>query len=98
LRRVLPALVLLAPTVVLADGEASWQDFRAGVETACRAAAKVGWDPGEVEVEVNPFGSESYGIALLTVSGDWGQDRIACIVEKRTGRVELTAAFPPARE
>ena len=90
------ALVLaLLATPAVADADASWEAWRAEVEAACRAL--VAGQPGEVAVEVNPFGSEGYGVALLTVTSEAGTDRLACVVPKGEGAgpAELTAPFAP---
>jgi hypothetical protein len=91
-----PALAPILATALLASPalattEAEWAAFRAEVEAACR-----GWleEPGEIVVEVNPFGSESYGAALVTVTSEgMGTDRMICIFDKATGAVEITAPF-----
>ena len=90
------ALILaLAATPALADSEASWEAFRAEVDAACRALVE---DAGEVGVEVNPFGSESYGAALVTLTTEYGTDRMACILDKATREAEITGPFAPAEE
>jgi hypothetical protein len=52
-------------------------------------------ETGTVSVEVNPFGSESFGAAIVTVTAEWGSDRMICIFDKASRKAELTAAFPP---
>ena len=86
-------LLALLATPALADPEASWEAFRSEVEEACRALVE---GPGEVAVEVNPFGSPSYGVALVTVAAAQGTDRMACILDKATRTAELSAPFAPA--
>ena len=50
----------------------------------------------EIAIEVNPFGSESYGVALVTVSFPaGGADRMICVMDKKTGAAELSAPFTP---
>lgn len=83
---------LALATPGLADSEASWEAFRGEVEAACRALVQ---DPGEVAVEVNPFGSESYGVALVTLTAEYGTDRMACVFDKASRTAELTGPFPP---
>lgn len=49
-------------------------------------------------IDVNPFGSESYGLALVTLTDSQGAtERMACIMDKASGALELTAPFagPP---
>ena len=76
-----------------ADSPDAWNAFRAEVAAACTALVTT---EGTVTVEVNPFGSESYGPAIVTVTADWGSDRMICIFGKETRKAELTAAFTPA--
>ena len=88
-------IALLLGTLALpaaADSPDAWEAFRAEVGTACTALVT---QTGTVTVEVNPFGSESYGAAIVTVSGDRGSDRMICIFDKSTRKAELTAPFTP---
>ncbi|EPX86324.1 hypothetical protein ruthe_01138 [Rubellimicrobium thermophilum DSM 16684] len=104
MRPALATLVLLIPAAASADAEAAWQDHRLAVEIACREeAARAGWNSDRLTIEVNPFGSETHGVALLTIAGEGGageggSDRLVCLVEKATGRTELTAPFAPLPE
>ena len=66
--------------------------FRAEVDAACRALVQ---DQGEVAVEVNPFGSESFGAALVTLTAEAGTDRMVCVYYKATRTAEITAPFTP---
>jgi len=84
----LATLSLAAPA--LASSDEAWNDFRKDVEETCKALVQ---DPGEITVEVNPFGSESYGAAIVTVSAEAGTDRMVCIYAKETGKAELTSPF-----
>jgi hypothetical protein len=86
------AALLLLASPALADSPDAWAAFRAEVEAACRALVA---DPGEVSVEVSPFGSESYGAALVTLAAPEGTDRMVCVLDKATRRAELAAPFPP---
>lgn len=90
MRATLAPLLLLA-TPALASGEDEWRKFREAVADACLAQIEQG---GDITIEVNPFGSARYGVAIVTVtSGGEGSDRMACIVDKATGEAELTAPF-----
>lgn len=88
------AAVLLAMLPVMAWGSSddAWEEFRAKVEQECRSLVEAP-DGAAVAMDVNPFGSESYGVALVTVDVAEGQDRMACIFDKATGKAELTAPF-----
>jgi len=89
--RLLP-LLLLATTPALADSEASWDAFRQKVHEACLAALDAS---APADIEVNPFGSEHFGVALVRVAYEGGTDMMACIYDKATGRAELTTPFEP---
>jgi hypothetical protein len=89
-----PALAALAALAapLSAATEEEWAAFRQEVARACIALVGEGV---RVAVEVNPFGSEHFGVALLTITTPAGRDRVACIVDKATGAAELTAPFAP---
>lgn len=98
MRSALLSATLLAALVAGAahgDSPESWDSFRAEMDATCRALATAQAGKGEAAVEVNPFGSESYGVALVTLTTPSGTDRMACVLDKRTRRAELTAAFAP---
>ena len=85
---------LTLPGVTLASSDEAWEEFRAEVETACTAL--VPDEGGETVIEVNPFGSESYGAALLiTTFPDGAADRYVCIYDKEAKTAEATAPFLP---
>ena len=89
------ALGLAAPGTAQAASGAAWDEFRAAVETACTALVEAPAE-AEIAIEVNPFGSESYGVALVTVSFPaGGADRMICVMDKKTGVAELSAPFLP---
>lgn len=93
----LPLLLLaLAATPALASTDEAWKEFQAEVEKACTALAPA---DGETAIEVNPFGSDSYGAALLiTTLPDGGADRFVCIYDKKTKKAEITAPFVPPKD
>lgn len=88
--RRLPILFALLATPALASSEDAWQEFRQLTESSCLALIDM---PVEVTIEVNPFGSDQFGVALLSVTTAAGTDRMACIMNKQTGAAELTAPF-----
>lgn len=94
-QRLSAAILIVLPAIVLASGEEAWKNFRASVEDACMAAIDAP-ETASVTVEVNPFGSESYGAALVTVGDQHGKDRMICIFDKRSKAVEITAPFTDA--
>ncbi len=88
--RLAVAFILLA-TPTLADSPDSWAEFAQNVTKACLALVQ---DPGVPTIEVSPHGSESYGAALITLTADYGTDRMICIYDKSTGAAELSSALP----
>ena len=69
----------------------AWEQFRTDVERACLALA-VSLD--EPKIFVNPFGTESYGVAMLIgAEKGGGGETYACVYEKRTKRAELSGPF-----
>ena len=91
------AVLALASILAAASAEASspgaWDAFRADIRAKCAAASKRHLIK-DIRVQVDPFGSESYGLALLS-----GFERHAttrsqyiCVVGKRSGNVEFGGA------
>lgn len=82
-----------ATSAALASSEDAWDQFRKDVHDACVALAP---KDGETVIEVNPFGSESYGAALIvhTVNDD-AAERYVCIYDKQTKKAEITQEFTP---
>ncbi len=89
----LSVLLAVLALPAAADSPDAWNAFRAEVAAACTALVTT---EGTVSVEVNPFGSQSYGAAIVTVTADGDSDRMICIFDKETRKAELTAAFTPA--
>lgn len=86
-------LAALAASPSLASSDEAWAAFRTAVEAACTPLAQAPAD-ARVAVEVNPFGSESYGAALVTVTlADGSADRMVCIYDKTAKTAEMTAPF-----
>lgn len=92
---------LLAAGVVAAAGgaafastEEAWQEFRDRTEAACLGLLPEG---AAADISVDPFGSESYGIALLHVSeGPEAGAVMVCVMDKQGGAAELSGAFTPS--
>ena len=87
--RVLACLICLA-SPALGSSEDAWAQFRTDVGAACLALVR---EPGTVSVEVNPFGTESHGVAIVTVTTETGVDRMVCVYDKITGKAEISASF-----
>lgn len=88
----LPAFLALAPFLhpfshAHASSPAAWDEFRQKVETSCRDAAEGRMDVGAIRID--PFGTQSYGVAILTEAGSGGGERV-CVVDKQTGAAELS--------
>lgn len=92
--RSLIALAVLASPAV-ASSEDAWQAFRADVLAKCQALVPRG---ETATIEVNPFGSDRFGAAIVTTRVAEGAERMVCIYDKRDGTAELTAPFAPADE
>lgn len=69
----------------LASSPDAWADFRIEVRETCLAAAKA-QGMTSPEVIVHPFGTSSYGVAILRE----GDDKRICVFNKATKAVELT--------
>jgi len=82
-------LSILAGPALASTGDA-WDQFRAEVGAACLALVQ---GPGTATVEVNPFGSDSYGVAVVTLSSGAGTDRMICVYDKASKTAELSAPF-----
>lgn len=86
------ALAMLIALPAAASSDDAWAAFRTEVEAACRALLT---QPGEPQVEVEPFGSQSYGVALITLAlPEGGSERYACIFDKQSRAAELAGPFP----
>ena len=85
-------LVALCPAV-RASGDDAWEAFRVEVAQACLALPDA---PKNAVVEVSPFGSESYGAALITWVEAGVLLRQICIFDKSDHTAELAAPFQPA--
>lgn len=83
------------PICALASSEKAWDEYRQMIDRTCRSLVDAP-ATANVRIEVNPFGSDSYGAALVTVTYETGQDRMICIHHKATGKGELTAPFADA--
>ncbi|WP_306751407.1 hypothetical protein [Paracoccus actinidiae] len=94
-QRVIAISLALMPAMAMASSEDAWEEFRDKVETECLALVDVP-ESTSVSVEVNPFGSETYGAALVTAAYAGGTERMICIFHKQTGLAEITAPFTDA--
>ncbi|SNR56213.1 hypothetical protein EYF88_11090 [Paracoccus sediminis] len=88
-------IVTILPALASASSDAAWEEFRQAIGESCRSLVDSP-DRTRIRVEVNPFGSDSFGAALVTVDHDDTPDRMVCIYSKATGTAELTAPFADA--
>ena len=88
-----PLLGPLLATPALASSDDAWATFRTDVQAACAQITDVP-KGASASYAVNPFGSESYGAALVTVTlKDGTADRMVCIYDKQNKTAEMTAPF-----
>ena len=82
------ALVLAAGSASAASGEA-WDDFARTVEEKCIAAATDVIE--KARAVVDPFGSERFGLAIVTGKAKGADITIShiCVMDKQGGTVEL---------
>ena len=71
----------------------AWQEFAKDVETRCLAAAK-----GMIEAPkavVDPYGSEKFGLAIVTGNAKGAKVQIShiCVMDKKTKAAELGGEF-----
>ena len=95
-----PVLLLCAlPSGARASSDDAWTAFRANVTTACTARAKEVY--ANPLVVVDPFGSESYGVALVyartpvpkNASPANALTTAVCVYDKKTHKAELSGGF-----
>lgn len=89
------ALVLIPlSSTVLASSSDAWDEFAKDVAAKCTALAE-----GRIEqpkVVVDPFGTESYGVAILTGKAV-GADAIVssiCVYDKKSQAAEIGGELP----
>lgn len=89
-------LVLIkASSPATASSPDSWAAFSSQVEHACLEAAAERLSAPSATVD--PFGSESYGLAVVTgKDADGSTAGIICVFDKRTGAVETGGEIVPA--
>ena len=95
--KIVTAAFICAAGLVPATGHASsdeaWEEFRKQVRESCAELAGTP-EGAELAIEVNPFGSESYGLAQVTLTyAENQQDRMICVMDKVTGKAELSGPF-----
>ncbi|MBQ0820935.1 hypothetical protein KBI52_12025 [Microvirga sp. HBU67558] len=73
-----------------ASSDDAWKTMRQKVRSGCLEKANA-MSLGKVDVRVDPFGTQSYGTAILIKRGASKQATLAylCVMDKKTGEVEL---------
>lgn len=100
-RYVAAMLVCIAtgsPLIANASSDDAWAELRETLVTTCDALARKVTPDAEIRVTPNEVGSESYAVALVTVSTEAGQDMSVCVYDKQKKTAELTVAFLPVDE
>ena len=78
-----------------ASNDDAWKAFAADVESRCRTEiSKVLRNP---KIDVDPFGSPSYGVAIGRgmVIGGKSRKAIVCIFDKKSKMVEISGELRP---
>lgn len=87
----LAGLLLLAASIqpLAASSPDAWEVFQKKVAEACTRLALAG-DFVAASAEVDPFGTETYGLALVTGKLKSGrEERALCAFDKNSGKAEL---------
>jgi hypothetical protein len=86
-------LGMIAPASA-SSGDA-WQAMRDKLRTGCLSEATA-MGLGRIEISADPFGSRSYGIAVLTKRGGDRKRNPAyvCVMDKKTGAFEIGGEVP----
>jgi hypothetical protein len=85
---VFAVFTLLAASHAHASSDDAWAEFAAEVEEACLAATASVLP--EANAVVDPFGSESFGLAIVTGEAAGGVTAsIICVFDKQTKAVEI---------
>lgn len=81
------AALVLAASPAFASSDDAWAALRQDVAKACKASA--GQDFVKPAVIVDPFGSENFGLAIVTGKlKAGGKGSVICLYDKKTKRVE----------
>ncbi len=87
------------PSGVRASSDEAWASFRTSVAVACTARAKMTY--ANPLVVVDPFGSESYGVALVyartpvpkNAPPENSLTTAVCVYDKKTHKAEISGGF-----
>jgi hypothetical protein len=93
---IVATVALSAAGNACAASDDAWEAFRKDVAEKCvKAAADLFATPAAT---VDPFGSQSYGLALIRGKAKGADADIAaiCVYDKKTKTVEIGGELPPA--
>jgi hypothetical protein len=84
-------MLMIAAQPSAASSPDAWDEFRQKVATNCVALAVAG-NFRAATARVDPFGTESYGVALVTgtLKQGVGPATAICVMDKKTGKAELS--------
>ncbi|MBC7283812.1 hypothetical protein [Hoeflea sp.] len=91
---ILVAALLATSAPAAASSGDAWAEFAEEVRTQCLAASESVLEAAQAVVD--PFGSESFGLAVLTGKARGADATVSyiCIMDKQTGTVELGSELP----
>ena len=95
------ALAFLAvglPTGGHASTDKAWAQLRDDLQAACTDLASATAPEARIDLRLNEYGSDSYAVALVTMTTRQGQDMAVCIYDKQSGEAQMTTAFPDAAD
>lgn len=87
--------LIISAASAFASSEDAWKAFAADVEAKCRKEiSSVLKNP---KIDVDPFGSPSYGVAIGrgVVKGGDSRKAIVCIYDKKSKTVEMSGELRP---
>ncbi|VDC22928.1 hypothetical protein [Pseudogemmobacter humi] len=89
-------VLLAGAQQVLASSGDAWEEFQQDVERACLAAAS-GVLSEITGIQVDPYGSETYGFAVVLgiETGTTSQRIVACAYDKASQVAEVSGTFEP---
>ncbi|MDP2120978.1 MAG: hypothetical protein Q8S27_10135 [Hoeflea sp.] len=88
------ASLMAAMAPAAASSGDAWADFAETVRTQCLEAAAPVLEAAEIVVD--PFGSESFGLAVLSGKARGAEATVSyiCVMDKQSGAVELGSELP----
>lgn len=87
--------LVVSATSATASSDEAWKAFAADVESKCRA--EISKQLKKPKIDVDPFGSESYGVAIGrgVAIGSKSKKAIVCIYDKKSKSVEISGELRP---